>query len=88
MSLRKCPDCSKDVSSSAPSCPHCGRPRKKSHLPLEVVGGLSIASIFVVALAWHSGSGGDEAKVSSCQRRSNCDPPCVLIAEVKVTHPS
>ena len=24
---------------------------------------------------------------NSCQRRSNSDPPCVLIAEVKVTHP-
>jgi len=26
--------------------------------------------------------------VNWCQRRCNCDPPCVLIAEVKVTHPS
>ena len=61
MSLRKCPDCYKDVSSSASSCPHCGRPSKKSHLPSEILGGLSIAFICVVALAWHSGSGDDEA---------------------------
>lgn len=26
MALIKCPDCSKDVSDIAPSCPHCGRP--------------------------------------------------------------
>jgi len=61
VSLRKCPDCCKEVSTSAPSCPHCGRPSKKSHLPIEIVGGLSIAFICVVGLAWHSGSGDDEA---------------------------
>jgi len=61
VSLRKCPDCCKDVSSSAPSCPHCGRPRKKSHLLIEVAGGLSIAFLCVVALTWHSGPGDDAA---------------------------
>ena len=61
MSLRKCPDCYKDVSSSAPSCPHCGRPRTKSHLAIEIVGGLSIAFVCLVALAWTSGSQDDAA---------------------------
>jgi hypothetical protein len=55
VSLRKCPDCYKDVSSSAPSCPHCGRRRKKSHLAIEIVMGLSITSVCLVALAWSSG---------------------------------
>jgi len=26
MGLMKCPDCGKDVSTSAPACPHCGKP--------------------------------------------------------------
>lgn len=26
MALVKCPDCGKDVSSTAPACPGCGRP--------------------------------------------------------------
>jgi hypothetical protein len=26
MALARCPDCGKEVSSSAPACPHCGRP--------------------------------------------------------------
>jgi len=56
VSLCKCPDCYQDVSSSAPSCPHCGRPHEKSHLPIEVVGGLIIAFVCAVAFAWHSGS--------------------------------
>lgn len=27
MSIEACPDCGGAVSSSAPACPHCGRPR-------------------------------------------------------------
>jgi len=61
VSLRKCPDCYKDVSSSAPSCPHCGRGCKKSHLSIEIVGCLSIACVCLVALAWSSGSQDDAA---------------------------
>ena len=64
MSLRKCPDCYHDVSSSAPSCPHCGRSCEKSHLSIEIVGGLTIAFICMVALAWHSGSGDDEVSAA------------------------
>lgn len=26
MALVKCADCGKDISTSAPACPHCGRP--------------------------------------------------------------
>ena len=61
MSLLKCPDCHNDVSSSAPACPNCGRPHKKSHLPIEIVAGLSIALICLVALVWPSGSQDDAA---------------------------
>lgn len=28
MGLIKCPDCKNKISSSAPTCPHCGRPMK------------------------------------------------------------
>ena len=54
MSLRKCLDCGKDVSSSAPACPHCGRPRKKSGLTVEIVGGLSLGAICVIIWALNS----------------------------------
>jgi hypothetical protein len=33
MALFKCPDCGKDVSESAPSCPNCGRPFKDISKP-------------------------------------------------------
>ena len=29
MALVKCPDCDKEVSDSAPTCPNCGRPMKE-----------------------------------------------------------
>jgi len=64
VSLRKCPDCGEKVSSSAPACPHCGRPSKKSWLPLEITVGLSLAVISVVALSWHSGWQEDMATTS------------------------
>lgn len=54
MSLRKCPDCGNGVSSSARACPHCGRPRKKAHLPIELVGVLGVAVICFVALSWRT----------------------------------
>ena len=30
MALIKCPDCSKDISDAAPTCPNCGRPMKEA----------------------------------------------------------
>ncbi len=30
MALLKCPDCKKEISDSAPACPHCGRPKETS----------------------------------------------------------
>ncbi|MDY5355633.1 MAG: zinc ribbon domain-containing protein, partial [Eubacteriales bacterium] len=30
MALIKCPECGKEVSSSAPTCPHCGYQLKKT----------------------------------------------------------
>ena len=54
MSLRNCTDCGKDVSSSAPACPHCGRPQRKSRFPVEIAAALGLAVIWLVASAWHS----------------------------------
>lgn len=36
MALLKCPECGKDVSSEATSCPHCGFPLKKVETKIEV----------------------------------------------------
>jgi len=67
VALIKCPDCGKDVSSSAPNCPHCGRPmaafsgkavqtRRKGGT-YEAIGFLLIVAgiftyFFVAYLAW------------------------------------
>jgi hypothetical protein len=64
VSLRKCPDCGNDVSSSARACPHCGRPCRKSQPPLRITAGLGLAVICVVALSWQSGWQGDTAGTS------------------------
>jgi hypothetical protein len=55
VSLRKCSDCGKDVSSSASACPHCGRPHRKSRFPAEIAAVLGLAAVWLVASAWHSG---------------------------------
>lgn len=59
MSLIKCPDCTREVSDSAPSCPGCGRQiaaaknARRSKIRTElggVVAFVGIASGFVVGL--------------------------------------
>ena len=37
MALIKCPECGKDVSTAAESCPHCGYPLKKGTVPQQPV---------------------------------------------------
>jgi hypothetical protein len=64
VSLRKCRDCGNDVSSSAPACPHCGRPRKKSGLAIEIAGGLCLAGICLVIWALNSVSHDEAARES------------------------
>lgn len=54
MSLRRCPECGKDVSSSARACPHCGRPRSRSRFPIEIAAGVGVAVVWLVASTWHS----------------------------------
>jgi hypothetical protein len=56
VSLLKCPDCGNDVSSSAPSCPHCGRPARKHSSPIELSGILVIAVVCAGALIWRLSS--------------------------------
>jgi hypothetical protein len=41
---------------SASVCPHCGRPSKKSRLPLEIAAGTAVAIICVVSLGLWSGT--------------------------------
>jgi hypothetical protein len=49
------------ISSSAPACPHCGRPGKKSRPPIEIAVGLGIGVLCIAALAWQSGWDDDAA---------------------------
>ena len=35
MALITCPDCKKEISESAPTCPHCGRPMKPATQTIE-----------------------------------------------------
>ena len=76
MSLRNCPDCGKEVSSLAPACPHCGRPRQKSYFPIEIAGGLGLAVICVVALSWHSSRQDDTASAGV----TPAAPPGTIVA--------
>ncbi len=48
MALLKCPECGKEVSDQAKSCPNCGYPLKKSKFPAWIV--LCIIGILVVVI--------------------------------------
>jgi len=52
VSLRKCPDCGQDVSSTALACPHCGRPNRRSSSPIELSGILIIAVVVAGVVLW------------------------------------
>jgi hypothetical protein len=54
--LIKCPDCGNDVSSSAVSCPHCGRPRRRRAPGVELSGILVIAAVCAGVLIWRLSS--------------------------------
>jgi hypothetical protein len=56
VSLRKCPDCGQDVSSTATACPHCGRPNRRTSSPIELSGILIIAVVCAGALIWRLSS--------------------------------
>jgi len=57
MSLEKCPDCSRDISSSARKCPHCGavRPWRVQPGTLMLFVALIVLGLLVLALSQHSG---------------------------------
>lgn len=48
MALITCNECGREVSSSAPACPHCGKVRKRPGGCLELIAG---AIIVVIAIA-------------------------------------
>jgi zinc-ribbon domain len=56
MGLRKCPDCGHDISTSARSCPHCGRPNRRASASPGISGILSIAIVVAGVLAWRLSS--------------------------------
>lgn len=54
MSLIKCPECKKEVSDTASSCPSCGRRLKRTRNLLKVIGSLvfvALALVFVAAIS-------------------------------------
>lgn len=76
MSLRKCPDCGEDVSSSAPACPHCGRPSRRSSSPIELSGILILAVVCAGALLWRLSSH-SQAPAGAAQAM----PPATTVAQ-------
>jgi len=56
VSLRKCPDCGQDVSSTALACPHCGRPNRRGSSPIELSGILIIAVVVAGVVLWRLSS--------------------------------
>jgi len=56
VSLRACADCGNQFSTFARACPHCGRPCRKSHLPVEIAGLFGLAIVGLGIVAWESSS--------------------------------
>ena len=86
MGLIKCPDCKNKISSSAPTCPHCGRPMKgnnsKSNSPMNRNVGCStyvfLVIIVMVFLGWSKGKSDNVAEEpiqSSNDDSTECNSP-------------
>jgi uncharacterized OB-fold protein len=73
MPLIKCPDCNKEISSSAPTCPNCGRPMQLQQIlcpnckspDIERISGVSKAGS---ALMWGVLSMGKLTKTYQCKK--------------------
>lgn len=50
MPLVSCPDCRRDVSPRAPSCPHCGAPIARGQAPLAEVHGAGTEGLFLKSM--------------------------------------
>lgn len=48
--MMACPDCDKEISRSAPSCPHCGRKVPASGSTIRKIGGYMVALAVAVGL--------------------------------------
>lgn len=69
MGLIKCPDCKNKISSSAPTCPYCGRPMKGNNSKSSSINhnvGCStyafLAIIVMVFIGWTAGKSNDDAE--------------------------
>ena len=76
MSLRKCPDCGRDVSSSASACPHCGRPNRTSSAAIGLSAIVAIAALCAAALIWRLSSRGEAPRGPA-----RASPPATAIAQ-------
>lgn len=76
VSLRKCPDCGQDVSSTAPACPHCGRPSRRNSSPIELSGILILAVVCAGALIWRLSS-----QYQAPAEAAQVMPPATMVAQ-------
>jgi len=72
MALIKCPDCGKEVSTSAESCPNCGRPMSTAiqcpNCKSPDVEKISAASKVGSALVWGVFAAGKVSKTYQCKK--------------------
>jgi zinc-ribbon domain len=54
MNLRECPDCGSELASYARTCPHCGRPGRRSHISIQLVGAVGLIVFCLIAWPWPS----------------------------------
>jgi hypothetical protein len=52
MPLAKCPDCGNEISPSAPSCPHCGRPKTAVAPTKKGMSRVTLTVLIVIAFVY------------------------------------
>lgn len=65
MSLIKCHECQKDISSGAAVCPHCGAGKKKSKAGLLIVVALGVGFLVMIGAGGSSGDSMDAPQVEA-----------------------
>ena len=57
MSLKKCDECGKEISTVAKTCPHCGAPSKSKKIETQITGGCALVVLAVILFSCLNGSG-------------------------------
>jgi tRNA_anti-like len=75
MAMIKCAECKIDLSSEAKTCPHCGKPVKRSSIARKMgIGVLIFAGLAVIANAGKSNSGGTSAVAAPSSEATTTEP--------------